>query len=181
MRSVISIDAIEVDAIIDRWEANPEFAVEMLQDVQGRFRHLPKPALERIAERTGSDMGRLYHIATFFKAFSLEPKGEMPIQVCTGTACHVRGSARTLDAFGRELGIRPGETTADLKWSLDGVRCLGCCGLAPVVTIGPDLLGNVDSSKAGKLIRRYRKRFAAGAPADAGGVDGNGAGEDADA
>jgi NADH-quinone oxidoreductase subunit E len=179
MPTVIPVDTIEVDTIIDRWQANPEFAVEMLQDVQHRFRHLPKPALERIVRRTGADMGRLYHIATFFKAFSLEPKGEMPVQVCTGTACHVRGSARTLEAFARELEIEPGQTTPDLKWSLDGVRCLGCCGLAPVVTIGPDLLGNVDSSKAGKLVRRYRKRLGAGAAGETGAAPGgNGAGGD---
>ena len=156
-KSVIAPDAIEVDTIVDRWSANAEFAVEMLQDVQSRFRHLPKPALERIAERTGAEMGRLYHITTFFKTFSLEPRGEHAIQVCTGTACHVQGSARVLEAFSRELGVQPGQTTPDLKYSLDGVRCLGCCGLAPVVTIGGDLLGGVDSSKVGKLMRRHRK------------------------
>ncbi len=155
--SVITPEMVEVDTIVDRWHADPEFAVEMLQDVQQRFRHLPKAALERIAERTGADMGRLYHIATFFKAFSLKPRGEYPIQVCTGTACHVQGSARVLDAFGRELGVEPGGTTPDLKYSLEGVRCLGCCGLAPVVTIGGELLGGVDSSKVGKLMRRHRK------------------------
>jgi NADH-quinone oxidoreductase subunit E len=157
MRTVVPTELIEVDAIIDRWGANAEFAVEMLQEVQGRFRHLPKPALERIAERTRADLGRLYHIATFFKAFSLKPRGETAIQVCTGTACHVRGSARVLDAFERELGVKAGESTADLKYCLEGVRCLGCCGLAPVVTVGPDLLGGVDSSKVGKLMRRHRK------------------------
>jgi NADH-quinone oxidoreductase subunit E len=161
MQGMISIDTIEVDAIIDRWQANPEFAVEMLQDVQGRFRHLPRVALQRISERTQADVGRLYHIATFFRAFSLEPKGEFPIQVCTGTACHARGSARVLEAFSRELGVKPGESTSDLKYSLDGVRCVGCCGLAAVVTIGPDVLGGVDSSKVGKLMRRYRKLHAA--------------------
>jgi NADH-quinone oxidoreductase subunit E len=157
MRTVVPTELIEVDAIVDRWGANAEFAVEMLQEVQGRFRHLPKPALERIAERTRADLGRLYHIATFFKAFSLKPRGETAIQVCTGTACHVLGSARVLDAFERELGVKAGESTADLKYCLEGVRCLGCCGLAPVVTMGPDLLGGVDSSKVGKLMRRHRK------------------------
>jgi NADH-quinone oxidoreductase subunit E len=155
--SVTVADGLEVDAIVQRWGADPEFAVEMLQDVQKHYRHLPRPALERIAERTGADMGRLYHIATFFKAFSLVPRGETTIQVCTGTACHVQGAARVLDAFGRALGVPPGGTTPDLKYSLEGVRCLGCCGLAPVVTFGAELVGGVDSSKVGKLMRRHRK------------------------
>jgi NADH-quinone oxidoreductase subunit E len=155
--SVTVPDALEVDAIVDRWHADPEFAVEMLQDVQKQYRHLPQAALARIAERTGAGMGRLYHIATFFKAFSLTPRGETTIQVCTGTACHVQGAARVLDAFGRELGVPPGGTTPDLKYSLEGVRCLGCCGLAPVVTFGAELVGGVDSSKVGKLMRRHRK------------------------
>jgi NADH-quinone oxidoreductase subunit E len=157
VKSVIVPDTLEVDAIVDRWGANPEFAVEMLQDVQKHYRHLPKAALERIAERTHADLARLYHIATFFKAFSLKPRGETVIQVCTGTACHVQGAARVLDAFGRALEVKPGETTPDLKYSLEGVRCLGCCGLAPVVTFGPELVGGVDSSKVGKLMRRHRK------------------------
>jgi len=151
-------DMLEVDAIIDRWEHNPEFAIEMMQDIQDRFRYLPKNALQRMSERTGADMGRLYHIATFFKAFSLKPRGEVEIQVCTGTACHVRGAARVLDAFSRELGVAPGETTADLKFSLSGVRCLGCCGLAPVVTVGTELLGELDSSRVKRLVEKHRKQ-----------------------
>jgi NADH-quinone oxidoreductase subunit E len=163
METVISPEWVRVDAIIDRWGANAEFAVEMLQDVQGSFRHLPKAALERIAESTGADLGRLYHIATFFKSFSLEPRGEIAIQVCTGLACHVKGSARVLEAFSRQLEVQPGGTTRDLKYSLDGVRCVGCCGLAAVVTISDDVLGGMDSSKVGKMIRRYRKIHAAAA------------------
>ena len=156
MPSVTVPDVLEVDAIVDRWQADPEFAVEMLQDVQQQYRHLPRAALERIAERTGAGMGRLYHIATFFKAFSLTPRGETTIQVCTGTACHVQGAARVLDAFGRELGVPPGGTTPDLKYSLEGVRCLGCCGLAPVVTVGDDVHSRVTPSQVGSLVGRYR-------------------------
>jgi NADH-quinone oxidoreductase subunit E len=160
-----------VDAIIDRWGANAEFAVEMLQDLQSEFRYLARPALERIAERTDADLGRLYQIATFFKAFSLEPRGRVPIRVCTGPACHAKGSARVLEAFTRQLGVEPGGTTSDLTYSLDGARCVGCCGLAAVVTIGDDVLGDVDSSKVGKLVRRYRKiHAAASGPAAGGGV-----------
>ena len=160
MECAVCQDMLEVDAIVDGWGGDDEFVIEMLQGVQGRFRHLPKTALERISERTGADMGRLYHIATFFKAFSLEPRGEVAIQVCTGTACHVQGSARVLDAFSRELDVKPGKSTSDLKFSLDGVRCLGCCGLAPVVTIGPDLIGGVDSSKVARLLKKHGRSAA---------------------
>ena len=158
MSCTVCLDMLQVDAIIDRWGRNPEFSVELMQDLQDRFRYLPEPALERMSERTGADLGRLYHVATFFKAFSLEPRGETPIQVCTGTACHVRGAARVLDAFARELDIPPGGTTKDLKFSLDGVRCLGCCGLAPVVTVGADLHGNIDSSRVQRLVKKYQNQ-----------------------
>jgi len=154
-------DMLEVDAIIDRWGKDPDFSIEMMQDIQDRFRCLPKNALLRMSERTGADMGRLFHIATFFKAFSLEPRGEVEIQVCTGTACHVRGAARVLDAFSRELSVAPGGTTKDLKFSLSGVRCLGCCGLAPVVTVGSELLSEIDSSRVKRLVAKYRKADAA--------------------
>jgi NADH-quinone oxidoreductase subunit E len=157
-----------VDAIIDRWGANTEFAVEMLQDLQAEFRYLPRPALERIAERTDADLGRLYEIATFFKAFSLAPRGRVPIRVCTGPACHAMGSARVLEAFTRQLGVEPGETTSDMQYSLEGARCVGCCGLAAVVTVGDDVLGDIDSSKVGKLVRRYRKIHGAATKAPAG-------------
>jgi len=160
MECAVCYDMLEVDAIIEEWAGDDEYVIEMLQGVQGRFRYLPKNALERISERTGADMGRLYHIATFFKAFSLEPRGETAIQVCTGTACHVQGSARVIEAFSRELGVQPGKSTKDLKFSLDGVRCLGCCGLAPVVTIGPELIGGVDSSKVARLLKKFGKTAA---------------------
>jgi NADH-quinone oxidoreductase subunit E len=153
----VCVDMLQVDAIIAHWKSNPEFSVEMMQDIQDRFRYLPKAALERMSERTGADLGRLYHVATFFKAFSLEPRGEIAVQVCTGTACHVRGASRVLDAFSRELGIEAGGTTKDLKFSLEGVRCLGCCGLAPVVTMGADLHGPIDSSRVQRLLKKYRK------------------------
>jgi NADH-quinone oxidoreductase subunit E len=152
------MDLKKVDDIIKRWKSNPSFAIEMLQDVQESLRHLPKEALQRIAQATGTDLSRLYHLATFYKAFSLKPRGRMPIQVCTGTACHVRGAQRVMDAFSRELQVEPGETTEDLLFTLEGVRCLGCCSLAPVVTMGKSLQGSLDSSKVGRLLKRYKKQ-----------------------
>ena len=160
MESTVNVDLAQVDEIIEGWEKSPDFIIEMMQDIQKVYRHLPRPALERMAEATGADIARLHHVATFYKAFSLEPRGEVSIQVCTGTACHVSGAARVIDAFSRELDIEPGETTKDLAYTLEGVRCLGCCTLAPVVTMGDDLHSELDSSRVGKLLRRYKKKNA---------------------
>ncbi len=161
--SSTTVDLSKVDVIIEKWSKDSEFVIEMMQDIQEEFRYLPESALHAVSRQTGTDVARLYHVATFYKAFSLTPKGELPIQVCTGTACHVRGAARVLDAFSRELGIEVGGTTDDLRFGLEGVRCLGCCTLAPVVTVGKDLHSEIDSSKAGKLVRKYKKKEAADA------------------
>ena len=158
--SEMQIDPQKIDSIIQHWNTDASFVIEMMQDVQDAFRHLPREALERVSTATGTDMARLYHIATFYKAFSLEPRGEYSVQVCVGTACHVRGAARSMDGLARELGVLPGETTEDLLFTLEGVRCLGCCSLAPVVAVGPDLHGDLDSSKVKGLVKRYRKRAA---------------------
>ncbi len=160
MQARMEIDPAKVDGIIEKWESAPSYVIEMMQDLQDAFRHLPKSVLQRISSSTGIDLGRLYHIATFYKAFSLEPRGELSVQVCMGTACHVRGSTRVMDALCRELEVDPGGTTSDLRFSLDGVRCLGCCSLAPVVTVGQDLHGNLISSKVQRLLKRYRPKDA---------------------
>jgi NADH:ubiquinone oxidoreductase subunit E len=131
--------------------------IEMFQDVQDRFRHIPREALERIADRTGKPRGKLFHIATFYKAFSLEPRGETEIQVCMGTACYVKGAPDVLAALERELGVKSGETTPDGKFTLTEVRCVGACGLAPVVTIGDEVLGGVKSSQVPEIIKRFRE------------------------
>jgi NADH-quinone oxidoreductase subunit E len=157
MQASIEIDSKQVDGIIDKWKRDPAFVIEMMQDLQDAYRHLPRQVLARISRATGTDMGRLYHIATFYKAFSLDPRGELSIQVCTGTACHVRGATRVMDALSRELDVAPGGTTDDLRFTLEGVRCVGCCSLAPVVTVGKDLHGGLISSKVQRLLKRYRK------------------------
>lgn len=148
-------DISKVDAIIDRWECDPDFVIEMFQDVQDQFRHIPREALERISDRTGKPRGTLFHIATFYKAFSLEPRGEKEIQVCMGTACYVKGAPDVLAALERELGVRSGETTPDGRFTLTEVRCVGACGLAPVVTVGDEVLGGVKSSEVPDIIKRF--------------------------
>lgn len=149
------IDINKVETIIERWNTDPDFVIEMMQDVQDEFRYIPKEALERIADRTDKPRGILFHIATFYRAFSLDPRGEKEIQVCMGTACYVKGAPDVLAALERELGISSGETTPDAKFTLAEVRCVGACGLAPVVTIGDEVIGGVKSNEVPNIIKRF--------------------------
>lgn len=146
-----------VNKIIEKWNSDPDFVIEMMQDIQEEFRFIPEEALETMTLQTKVPLARLYHIATFYKSFSLTPRGKYDIQVCTGTACHVKGAALILDAFARELEIKEGETTPNKVFTLEGVRCLGCCSLAPVITIGDDLYGEVKSADVPKLIKKYKE------------------------
>jgi NADH:ubiquinone oxidoreductase subunit F (NADH-binding)/NADH:ubiquinone oxidoreductase subunit E/NAD-dependent dihydropyrimidine dehydrogenase PreA subunit len=146
-------EVAELHEIIDRWDCDPEYVIEMMQDVQARFRHISKTAIDEINRKTGKPKSHLYHIATFYKAFSLEPKGETVIQVCMGTACHVKGSAKILDSFERVLGVETGQTTGDNRFTLEAVACLGACSIAPVVKIGEEVHGNVQSKDVEKLLK----------------------------
>jgi NADH:ubiquinone oxidoreductase subunit F (NADH-binding)/NADH:ubiquinone oxidoreductase subunit E len=144
-----------ISAIIQKWKSDPEYVIEMMQDVQKRFRHIPKTAIDEISRVTRASRAHLYHIATFYKALSLEPRGETTIQVCMGTACHVKGAAKVLDAFERVLNIAAGQTTPDLRYTLEAVRCLGACSIAPVVKIGEDVFGNLQAKDVEKLLQSY--------------------------
>ncbi len=155
--SCANCDQKKVDEIIRKWDSDNEYVIEMMQDIQDEFRHISIETLEQINKSTKVPLAELYHIATFYKAFSLEPRGKFEIQVCMGTACHVKGAGRVLDAFERELGITDGQTTGDKLFSIEGVRCLGCCSLAPVVTIGEDLYGEVQPSQVPRLLKKYKK------------------------
>ncbi len=146
----------KIDKIIQKWNSDSDYVIEMMQDIQDEFRYIPRQALEQITRRTAVPLTRLYHIATFYKSFSLEPRGKYEIQVCTGTACHVKGAAKILDAIARVLNITEGDTTQDNLFTLEGVRCLGCCSLAPVITIGKDLYGEVKTADIPKLIKKYQ-------------------------
>ena len=151
----------ELRAICRKWGNDPEYAIEMMQDIQDRFRHIPKTALEVVCLETGTPEAYLYHIATFYKAFSLEPRGEMVIQVCMGTACHVKGAARILDSFERVLGVEAGKTTEDGRFSLEPVACLGACSIAPVVKLGDEVVGSVQAKNVERLVKKASAKLAA--------------------
>ncbi|MCK4236123.1 MAG: NAD(P)H-dependent oxidoreductase subunit E, partial [Candidatus Krumholzibacteria bacterium] len=150
-------DIEAIGEIIEKWNSDPEYVIEMMQDIQDRFRYISETALDEICKKTGKPKSHLYHIATFYKAFSLEPKGETIIQVCVGTTCHVKGAAKIIDSFERILGIEVGETTPDNKYSLDAVACVGACSIAPVVKIGEEVFGNVKAKDIEKLLKKAGK------------------------
>jgi NADH-quinone oxidoreductase subunit E len=145
-----------VEHILQRHPQDPSVIIQVMLDIQNELYYVPKDALERISDHLRVPISRTYYLATFYKAFSLKPKGKHPISVCTGTACHVQGAVKIMDQIMRELKIKEGETTADKKFSIDSVRCLGCCGLAPVVTVGKNLHGKVPVGKVQKMLQQYK-------------------------
>ncbi len=148
----------QVDAIVDRYGANSQFSLAVLQDIQKTYNYLPREALKRAAERLDISQGEVYRLATFFAAFSLQPKGDYVIKVCLGTACHVHGGSRILEQLERDLGIRAGQTTPDGKCSVEGVRCVGACALAPVVLVNEEPHGQMSSAKASQLLETLDNR-----------------------
>ena len=146
----------KIDGIINRYEGGRESLVPILQGITNEFNWLPEKMLLRVSEVKKIPLEHILRIATFYKAFSLKPRGEHIITVCMGTACHVKGAPRILERFERELGIVTGESTSDMKFTLEAVRCIGCCGLSPVITIGEDLYGKLSPAGAAKILDKYR-------------------------
>lgn len=146
----------KVDKIISRYEGGRETLIPILQDINSEFNWLPPEILMRVTEVKQIPLVHILRIATFYKSFSLKPRGKHIITVCTGTACHVKGAQRILDRLSRKLGIKTGETTSDKQFTLEAVRCLGCCGLSPVVTVGEELHGKMNPAKAAALIDKYQ-------------------------
>lgn len=148
----------KLDKIIDRYKEQSGVEIPILQDINLEFNYLPKEILMYVAERFRIPVSRLYEIATFFNAFSLEPRGKYTVSVCLGTACHVQGGDKILERLESDLNIKTGETTEDLNFSLETVRCLGCCGLAPVVTVGDDLYGKITQTQLPRILKKYKVR-----------------------
>jgi NADH:ubiquinone oxidoreductase subunit E len=151
MSSALNIKE-KVDGMIGRIGTGPEMAIPLLQAVQTEFRYIPIEAIEHIATKTEMTETKLYGVATFYSQFRMTPVGETIIKVCHGTACHVAGAKGITEALEARLGIKDGETTADGKYTLSSVACLGCCSLAPVVAINDDIYGGLDRKTAAKLI-----------------------------
>lgn len=145
----------KVESILDNYQREEGMLVSMLQDIQAEYNYLPREALAQVSQGLDVALSQVYSVATFFKAFSLKPRGRHIINVCLGTACHVRGAVRILEEMERELDIKPGETTEDFKYTMETVNCVGACALGPIVIIDGKYSGQMKSNKVKPLLGSY--------------------------
>jgi len=148
-------DTANLTDILERYEPDRSNLIPMLQDVQDRLGYLSESAVDEMAERIGLSPNEIYAVATFYTQFRFSPPGEHTIQICQGTACHVRGAAHILTKLQQTLGITAGQTTSDGRFDLQRVACLGCCALAPVVAIDGHIYAEVTPKKIPAILARY--------------------------
>lgn len=148
----------ELDKILNRYAKNPSQIIAILHEIQDAERYLPEADLRYVANELKISVSQIFHIATFYKAFSLKPKGKHICNVCMGTACHVRGAPLVLEELERKLGIKAGETTEDREFSLSTVNCLGACALGPLVTIDGEYFGNMNTAKVEKMLEQVKAK-----------------------
>lgn len=154
----MTIDESRLNSIIDAYNAEQGSLISILQDIQAEYTYLPVGALEYVARRLNIPRVQVFGVATFFKAFSLKPRGRQLLHVCMGTACHVRGSKNVLEEFERKLGIKAGDTTPDSEYTLETVNCVGACALGPVVVKNEEYHGQMTPIKVESLLNPRKVR-----------------------
>ncbi len=144
-----------VSAIIKKYGKDKSQLVSILQDMQAEYNFLPRVELDQLSKKMDIPQSQIYSLATFFKAFSLKPRGKHIINVCLGTACHVRGADLILESLERQLKINRGETTEDCNFTLETVNCMGCCATGPVVKIDAEYYGQMSNDKVEPMLKKY--------------------------
>ncbi len=156
-------DLERLESILSRHRPAPESLIAILEDVQDQFRFLPEEAMVLIGSRIGVPANRVFGVATFYNAFSLIPKGKHVVSVCLGTACHVRGASDILDHVRKRTNADSSGTTDDLLFTIEDVRCLGCCSIAPVLKVDDEVYGHTSPDKALQTLEDYRTQDAGNA------------------
>lgn len=154
----MTIDISNVDIILNQRGKDQRGLIPSLLEIQTEYNYLPADALQRVAERMAIPIIQVYQVASFYKAFSLKPRGKHIITVCLGTACHVRGGEMIIDQIGRLLEIKAGDTTKDMQFTLEAVNCLGCCALGPVMVMDGKYYGSMGVSKVEKILEKFMKQ-----------------------
>jgi NADH:ubiquinone oxidoreductase subunit E len=151
-----TVDFVELDTIIEKeFSKDKENLIMILQAIQRRYNYLPKSALGYLSAKIGVPYSKIYEVATFYSTFSLEPRGRNIISICLGTACHVRGAERIRERLHESLNITDGQTTDDGRFTLESVRCIGCCSLGPVMKVNEDMHGRIATDKVEKVLDQY--------------------------
>ncbi|MFC2021293.1 NADH-quinone oxidoreductase subunit NuoE [Chloroflexota bacterium] len=152
------IDLSLLEPVLENYENEGDALIAILQEIQEVYSYLPEGALQRLSSQAKIPMSRIYAVATFYAQFYLTPRGRNTIRICRGTACHVRGGSRILDAVERELGVKEGETTSDLEYSLETVACIGACALAPTMVINQTTHGKVTPNKVTDIFNQMNRK-----------------------
>lgn len=149
------IDLAKANGIIDKYQGEQGVLIQILLDVQSEYNWLPEPVLRRTSEKLKIPFSQIYRVASFYKAMSLTPRGRHLVSVCLGTACHVRGGPRVLDKAEQVLGIKAGQTTQDMNFTLQRVNCLGCCALGPVMVVDGQYHGKIVPPRVEGVLKSY--------------------------
>lgn len=144
-----------LDEIMERYPDQPEYLIFMLQDIQSTYGYISKESMQVVCDLAGVPLTQGYSVATFYQSFRLDPTGEHEIRVCSGTACHLKGSGRMVEELERRLDVKVGETTDDMRYTLNTVNCVGACALAPVVVVDEEY----QSSMTAKKLERHLKKL----------------------
>ena len=158
MNEIIEKMTPEISAFIDEWKSKPGNLIMVLHQVQQTYGYIPRNIAIEISERLDVPLAKIYGVVTFYNFFKLEKAGKYKIQVCLGTACYIRGGDDLLKALEKELGIGLNSTTPDGMFSIEAVRCLGCCGLAPVIVVNGNVHGRLTTKDVPAIIEQYRKQ-----------------------
>ncbi len=152
-----SRDFKSFEKILKKYAGKKGVLIPLLQETQKIYGYLPRPALSSIADALNTDLSQVYGVATFYAQFRLTPIGKHLVRVCHGTACHVSGATRITEVCEEELGIKDGETSGDLQYTLESVACLGCCSLSPVMTVDENTYGRLSDREVRKIIEHFKK------------------------
>ena len=152
-----TVNLEKIQEIVERYGYDKSKLISILQDIQAVYHYLPAQALKQVSGYLKIPLIDIISVATFYRAFSLKPRGEHVATVCMGTACHVRGAPRILEEFERQLNLKKGETSEDGKWSLETVACLGCCAIGPVVVVDGDYHAHTTIRKVSNILHKYQK------------------------
>ena len=150
------MESSQIDTIIKQYGGRESALLSILQDIQTKEKYLPKDVLEQVSQKMHIPLTNIFRIATFYNALSIKPRGRHKVDVCLGTACHVRGGNKIMDKLKRDLGVAVGETTKDKRFTLESVRCVGCCSLGPVLVVDGNVFGRVAQEKVPALLKEFK-------------------------